>query len=282
MSITKSISELGRPVAYYPRIARWLGGDVSAAVFLCQFMYWRGKVGSREIYKTRAEIEEETGIGEDSQRRICKSLQKRGYLSIVKKGLPPVNYYRFDWEAIDAAYAEWLDGGESRASMVANPEQQSPRIPSTTSETTQESTTEITSGATDVAPSDTPGTDIAQPKAPAPLKDTLARYYEEAMTAVHPMEAWANIGKERGAVSTLVKKTRALLPRVPFDSEQELARAMLAAFYDARQNEKGDYWRGAPFTPSALSSRWDKIAARLAQEWQRAREWEELAGDTRR
>ena len=269
MSVTKSVSELGRPVAYYPRIAKWLGGDVAAAIFLCQFLYWRGRVGGREIYKTRAEIEEETGIGADSQRRVCRSLQNRGYLSIVKKGIPPTNYYRFDWNAIDKGYQKWaksgVDSGESRASMVGNPEQRNSRIPSNNTETTQESTTEITLGETAVTPR----------KPLSPLKDDLANAYQDAFTAVMPSSTWAEVAKERGQLSNIAKKTRALLPDVPYESEGELAQALLTSFREARETETHDYWSGAPFTPSAFATRWDKIVARLAKRWDNERKWQE-------
>jgi len=269
MSVTKSVSELGRPVAYYPRMAKWLGGDVAAAIFLCQFMYWRGKVGEREIHKTRAEIKEETGIGEGAQKRVTKYLQSLGFLTVEKKSVPARNYYRFDWDAIDRSYmlfAEESSANESTALDGSNKPHQSGRIDRTTSETTTETTTEITLGETAVTP---------RTKPLSPLKDDLANAYQEAFTAVMPASTWADVAKERGQLSNIAKKTRALLPDVPYESEGELAQALLTAFREARETETHDYWSGAPFTPSAFATRWDKIVARLAKRWDNERKWQE-------
>lgn len=145
--VSEVIPGLGRPVSYFPQIARFLGGDVSAAVFMCQFMYWRSKVGQRQIYKTRDEIEAETAIAHDAQRRICRALQKRGYLEVVKKGLPARNFYVWDWRQIDDDYADFAkaattSSGESPALEVGIADDKYQGTQSTTSETTAETTTE--------------------------------------------------------------------------------------------------------------------------------------------
>ena len=101
MSITSTIMQLGRPVAYYPNVARAFGGDVVTAIYLCQFLYWRGRSKGREIYKTREQIEQETALSPYQQRRAEAALKKLGALVVKKKGLPARNYYRFDWHLID-------------------------------------------------------------------------------------------------------------------------------------------------------------------------------------
>ncbi len=100
-------SNLGRPVSFYPSLAR-VFDDISTALLICQFMYWRKKVGCREIYKTQEEIEVETGIKAGAQRRIFKNLQKDGFVQIVKKGMPAKNYYKWNWEQIDSFINEFL------------------------------------------------------------------------------------------------------------------------------------------------------------------------------
>lgn len=138
MKLSESIATLGRSVAYYPIIARWLDGDVAAAVFLCQFMYWHQKVGDREIYKPRSEIESETGIGPAAQRRIQKKLVGLGFLTVEKKGLPAKNYYRFHWAVVDDRFHQWYESDTTSASDsleldAANRDDQSERSASTTS-----------------------------------------------------------------------------------------------------------------------------------------------------
>ena len=100
-------SNLGRAVSFYPSLAR-VFDDISTALLICQFMYWRKKVGGREIYKTQEEIEVETGIKAGAQRRIFKNLQKDGFVQIVKKGMPAKNYYKWNWEQIDSFINEFL------------------------------------------------------------------------------------------------------------------------------------------------------------------------------
>ena len=100
INIVDSISILGRPVAFYPSMANAFG-DISTAVIVCQFMYWKDRVGDREIYKTQAEIQKETSVKIDAQKRIFKRLQNDGFVTIVKKGLPAKNYYKFNWVKIN-------------------------------------------------------------------------------------------------------------------------------------------------------------------------------------
>lgn len=154
MSVTKSLSDLGSPIAYYPSIARFLGGDVGAAVFLCQFIYWRGKVGDRQIYKSRAEIEQETGLSDHIQKRICSMLKAREYVKIVKKGMPARNFYQFDWAKIDKDWEAQLGRNrptsEAETARLVRPDGTDllGRNRPTTSETTAETTAETTSEST--------------------------------------------------------------------------------------------------------------------------------------
>ena len=61
MKISDALRGLGRPVAYYPSLARCLG-SIQAAIFLCQLLYWEDKKQNAYIYKTSEELEEETGL----------------------------------------------------------------------------------------------------------------------------------------------------------------------------------------------------------------------------
>ena len=167
MSLTAALATLGRPVGYYPRVTKWLGGDVSAAVFVCQFIYWRGKVGNREIYKSRDEIEEETGLSHGVQKRISNRLKQLGYVQVVKKGLPARNYYKFDWDKMDADFATWganQCGGINRTSTVESAAPDRPDQPDQTGRnclTTSETTTETTTETTDKSKPDKPVCDTA-------------------------------------------------------------------------------------------------------------------------
>ncbi|RYX82849.1 hypothetical protein EON83_17215 [bacterium] len=81
MKLTDFLEDIGRPVAYYPALARALGG-VKQAVFLCQLIYWDGKGANSEgwIYKTVEEWEEETGLSYEEQRAARNTLKGLGVL----------------------------------------------------------------------------------------------------------------------------------------------------------------------------------------------------------
>lgn len=93
---------IGRQVAYYPNIAKALKSS-STAVFLCQFLYWKDRVKDPDgwVYKTYAEIREETGLSEREVDNARKQLKGMGILTEKRKGIPPVIYYQFNWEVFD-------------------------------------------------------------------------------------------------------------------------------------------------------------------------------------
>lgn len=96
------LQKIGRPVAYYPNIAKLLG-SVKSAIFLCQFLYWEGKQHDPAgwIYKTREEITEETGLSREEQDGARKRLRDLGILREKKKGLPCTLHFLFNWERFD-------------------------------------------------------------------------------------------------------------------------------------------------------------------------------------
>lgn len=87
---------LNKPIAFYPFLARVLGG-INEAIYLQQFIYWSNK-GSRKdgyIYKSKEEIEEETCLTRYQQDKVRKNLEELGVLETkVKKanGVPTLHY----------------------------------------------------------------------------------------------------------------------------------------------------------------------------------------------
>lgn len=91
----------GRPVAYYPGLAKPLGG-VNAALFFCQIFYWQDKASSDlGVYKTSEEIEEETGMSYREQVTARKALKDRGILIENNKRLEHKIYYKIDIDTLD-------------------------------------------------------------------------------------------------------------------------------------------------------------------------------------
>lgn len=81
MKITDFLQDVGRPVAYFPKLKR-ITGSTTATILLCQFIYWRGKESSGDgwFYKTSEEIEEETGLTYNEQKTARKALVEAGLL----------------------------------------------------------------------------------------------------------------------------------------------------------------------------------------------------------
>jgi len=102
----------------------------------------------------------------------------------------------------------------------------------------------------------------------SPMKDDLADHYQSRMTEVFPAQGWANKGQERRHLNTLAKRTRELRPLTPIGTDRELANAVLSQYMALRRKEKSEFWRNAPFTPSALASRWDQVTTALAADYE--------------
>jgi hypothetical protein len=94
MNLTESLLGLGRPVAYYPNLAKLIG--VKETVFICQLCYWDGKQKDADgwIFKSQEDIYNETGLSSKEQRRIRADLVKSGLLE--ERGDRPEHrmYYR--------------------------------------------------------------------------------------------------------------------------------------------------------------------------------------------
>lgn len=97
------IRKLGRAVAYYPNLAKPLGGATSAILF-SQLLYWHERAeGELGTYKTIEEIEAETGLTRREQETACKNLEKLGVLTKTHKRLQHRMYYKLNPEAFDKA-----------------------------------------------------------------------------------------------------------------------------------------------------------------------------------
>lgn len=114
--------------------------------------------------------------------------------------------------------------------------------------------------------------DVA-PRGLSPMKDPLAQHYQERITDAFPHEAWRDYGQERKHLNNLARKTRSLLPKVPFESEEQFADAVLWSFWTLKTSEKGSFWATATCTPSSIAARWDAIIDNLAQYGAQAEEY---------
>lgn len=162
MRLSDYLKWLGRPIAYYSALARLVGG-VKPAVFLCQLLYWRERSGhpDQEIYKSVAEIQEETGLTKEEQRTARRELVARKLLYERHARLEHRLYFRVDLDALDSLAVGVADlpksgnptsgSGGAQLGDVGDPVFATPAKPSSyMTETTTETTTEITTTTTPV------------------------------------------------------------------------------------------------------------------------------------
>ena len=119
MKLTDFLQDVGRPIAYYPKLRR-ITGSTNATIFLCQLIYWKGKEADPEgwIYKTAEEMEAETGLSYDEQKTARTKLKDAGLIEEHYARLDHQMKYRLNVEAIDTAWGQPVP--ESRNAMFGN------------------------------------------------------------------------------------------------------------------------------------------------------------------
>lgn len=101
MSFSQSLRQLGQPIAYYPQLAKPLGG-VTAAVLFGQLFYWQDKTDNPlGVYKTLDALMEETGLTERELRSAREKLRELGIVIETNKRLEHRLYFKVDFEAFD-------------------------------------------------------------------------------------------------------------------------------------------------------------------------------------
>lgn len=153
MSFSQHLRQLGQPIAYYPQLAKPLGG-VTAAIFFGQIFFWQDKTTNPlGVYKTQAEIELETGLSRREQETARKKLVERGILIETHKRLEHRIYFKLDLAKFDALMADIGDctnpptpnGGNGQPPMAESAIREVANPPFVNTEITTENTTEITS-----------------------------------------------------------------------------------------------------------------------------------------
>ena len=115
MKPSESLRVAGRPIAYYPKLAKPLGG-VNAAILFCHFFYWHDKTQHElGIYRTAEEIEIETGLSVQEQRTARAKLRERGVLIETEKRIEHRIYYKLNLDAFDDLMLQHSGSEESTA-----------------------------------------------------------------------------------------------------------------------------------------------------------------------
>ncbi len=122
MKLTDFITDIGRPVAFYPGL-RKITQSTTATLFLCQLIYWMGKGADPDgyIYKSSEEIEEETGLTYDEQRTARKKLVQLGFIEEHYARLEHQIRFRVIANAVNTSWASWqCPDGEGYNPTMAN------------------------------------------------------------------------------------------------------------------------------------------------------------------
>lgn len=132
-----------RPIAYYPSIAKAVG-DVTSAVLLSQLLYWQGRQADPDgwIFKTQAELTEETGLSRKNQETARKILVKHRLIEEVRRGIPAKMHFRCDLGAISSILANTSSMPDPCKLECPDRANKDARIGHTITENTTENTTE--------------------------------------------------------------------------------------------------------------------------------------------
>ena len=96
MRLSDAFKCVGRAVSYHPKLAKPLGG-ANAVLFFEQIFFWMDKTDNPlGVFKTAAELEEETGLTVQEQRTARAKLRERGILIETEKRIEHKIYYRID------------------------------------------------------------------------------------------------------------------------------------------------------------------------------------------
>ena len=115
MRPSESLKVAGRPIAYYPKLAKLLG-SVNAAILFGHFFYWHDKTENPlGVYRTAEEIEDETGLSVQEQRTARSKLKERGVLIETEKRIEHRIYYKLDLNAFDDLMLQHSGSEESTA-----------------------------------------------------------------------------------------------------------------------------------------------------------------------
>ncbi|KDN11122.1 MULTISPECIES: hypothetical protein [Gilliamella] len=148
MNAVEILKLIGRPNAYYPKLAKPLGG-VSPAVLFSQLFYWQDKATSDlGVYKTRDELEDETGLSHNEQRTAIKKLKEKGVLIVTEKRLEHKTFYKIDNEKVNQVLSDFANSitQSSRQMKSSYPDLYNVDVETTTKSSSlyQENTTKTT------------------------------------------------------------------------------------------------------------------------------------------
>lgn len=121
MKPSELLMDLGKPIAFYPMIAKKIG--INPCLLLCQLLYWTGKQKDEGgwVYKTTEEWEQETCLTYEEQLSARKYLKRLGLLLEKHKKLEHKLFYKLNSEALDRLLSGELDLQNANSRDWENP-----------------------------------------------------------------------------------------------------------------------------------------------------------------
>lgn len=111
MKLSDFLSDVGRPVAFYPSLVKAMG-DRNEAIFICQMAYWRGKEQNADgwIYKSSEEIETETSLTYKEQTNVREGLKEKNLLEERYARTEHKMYFKVNWDKVNEIWEHFTDG----------------------------------------------------------------------------------------------------------------------------------------------------------------------------
>ncbi|HDR1857088.1 TPA: DNA replication protein [Pasteurella multocida] len=128
MRASEILKQTGRSIAYRPALAKLFGG-VTAEIFFEQIFYWQDKAENQElgVYKTQADLEEETGLSRKEQETARKKLREIGVLIETHKRLEHRIYFKINMERLDEVLSTLADVQSEHSRMPESDIREEPK-----------------------------------------------------------------------------------------------------------------------------------------------------------
>lgn len=101
MSSIRNLLSGGQMVAYYPALARAVGG-IAPALFLQQIAHWEGYSNDGWVYRTQEELEEELAMTPKVQATCRRHLLQGGFMTEQRRASNRL-HYKIEWDKVEEA-----------------------------------------------------------------------------------------------------------------------------------------------------------------------------------
>ncbi len=110
------LEQLGPWVSYPPRLAECLGG-VKEAIFMTHILWWKKHSEDGWVFRTRDDIERETGLSRWEQETARRNLRQLGVLREEYRGIPRRLFFYVDMGKLDEVWKSFIESSPEPAPM---------------------------------------------------------------------------------------------------------------------------------------------------------------------